>query len=813
MEIEPYSIYINHRPFRVAFLVNPKSGTDWVDRIIDYNRGKWGGKFNPIIFTDGENITESWWKFLREYDPDIVYSTVVLSENLRKNIHIFLSPLRVDEIRSEQTYIRIYDDPISILPTGKNVSQIESPHFDEKNNLILFEVDETTPEIIKVFLERNFGLLEQDQMMTIQLKKALETCQVKKYKITDTNSLNAALLDLGEWRTRAVFPAQICALPNSFKEATRAYNNEKFEIIVGDTIDEVTHFWNRTLEIGKWLRTCFTQLWVPKQLINDKVLRPGLGKFINRYAGSTGSNNNQEAHFVTFSLNEDEIQAVSNLFNTSIHHPRRFSLFTEHPMPNYESSNNHFFLRQGLDFHRAHSNEEHLILDEPDVEQGTMGGEHWFTDLYIQYRPERFKNIMGVTYWWQLPKRNSILRHLQFFNKTARINEHGMFSILMSRRTNVFPEETTLIIKIPDDRSIFHALLCGESFDCVKEEERDRFLSRPFYHLRRSDKGMYLFGVLGLFPDLLNAHNLFEGRYWRQIFERMSNHNIHKDEKAKQEILNKLTRKITSGMDFQKSVKAREWLTYNVINIAKKYSKEKIDLNYQDLYELAKEETDEYNKKPSGQPIEFEEKSFKERISELVDMGIFLLGIKPRCYKCGYSIWYKVDDAKQEITCRGCGYKFSLPSEPEWSYRLNSLIRVAVSLHGTVPLLLSLGQTMGDARSSAMFMPSIELVKKDTEDKRIIYGELDLVCIKDGRFVIGEIKQSNKLFSPKDFEKIGNIAKLVRPDMIIFSSMDIKPNSFIQKNIEKLKRELNYLEIDVEWQPINHWVLDPRPVR
>ena len=76
MELSPYSIYANNRPFRIAFLVNPDGDGEWFDIIRDYNREKWGGRFNPIILTNGKTIEDSWWKFLRDYDPDIIFSSV-----------------------------------------------------------------------------------------------------------------------------------------------------------------------------------------------------------------------------------------------------------------------------------------------------------------------------------------------------------------------------------------------------------------------------------------------------------------------------------------------------------------------------------------------------------------------------------------------------------------------------------------------------------------------------------------------------------------------------------------------------------------
>lgn len=815
METEPYSIYTDHRPFRIAFLVNPELGAEWIDRIIAYNRDKWGGRFNPIIFTDGATIGDSWWKFLREYDPDIICSTVPLSEESRKKIHIFTSPLRLEELNPQYNYIRIDDLPVSIFPTRKNISQIGFPDFDKEKELIFFEVDETTPEVIKTFLNRNFGLFGDERMMPYHLKKALETCKIKKYKVTDEISLNEALLDLGEWQTRAVFLAQICSLPNSHKESAYSYNNEKFEIIIGDTTDELAHFWNRTLQMGAWLRTGFTQLWVPRSFAESEVLRPGLGKFVNKYVGTTGNDNGRGAHYVSFSLLDSELQALATAIGTGSWHPRQATKLIEHSFPDYESRGSRFFLKQGLDFHRAHSNEEYLVLNEPSVEEGVMGGEHWFTDLYIQYRPERFKNIIGRDYWWQLPRRNSILRDLHMFNRPARINRRGMFSILMRRKTSFSPEDNKVIVKIPDDRSVFQTLLCGERFDCIDREEGDRFRSRPFYHTQRSDKGMYLSGVLGLFPDLRNAQSLFEERYWRETFERMSNHNPEKDKTIQQELLNKLSRKIDSGMDLKNSNKAKEWLAHNVLNIAKKYSKEEIDLDYVTLKALAEKETDEYNSNPSGQTIPFNESDFKDKLSELIEMGIFLLGVKPKCPRCGYRIWYQVDQVLQKLNCRGCGYEFSLPAEPEWFYRLNSLIRAAASLHGTVPLLITIGQFMNDAYTSAIFVPSLELLNK-VEDKRNEYeicAELDVVCIQDGQFVLGEVKQSVGLFHPEDFKRMKDIAELVRPDKIIFSSLDKEPTEFVKENIEKLKTELAYLEIEVAWYPVRYWIFNPGPVR
>jgi hypothetical protein len=58
-----------------------------------------------------------------------------------------------------------------------------------------------------------------------------------------------------------------------------------------------------------------------------------------------------------------------------------------------------------------------------------------------------------------------------------------------------------------------------------------------------------------------------------------------------------------------------------------------------------------------------------------------------------------------------------------------------------------------------------------------------------------------------------DVAKIIHPDTIIFSSLDKKPNAFVIENIDKLRKELAGLEINVEWFPINYWIFEPHPVR
>ncbi|MEP7337564.1 MAG: hypothetical protein ABI977_07445 [Acidobacteriota bacterium] len=77
MITDPFSIYTKSRPIRLAFLINhEKIQDEQFDAIIDYNIQYWGGRFTPVIFTDGDNINDDWWSFLVGFDPDVVISLV-----------------------------------------------------------------------------------------------------------------------------------------------------------------------------------------------------------------------------------------------------------------------------------------------------------------------------------------------------------------------------------------------------------------------------------------------------------------------------------------------------------------------------------------------------------------------------------------------------------------------------------------------------------------------------------------------------------------------------------------------------------------
>ena len=198
----------------------------------------------------------------------------------------------------------------------------------------------------------------------------------------------------------------------------------------------------------------------------------------------------------------------------------------------------------------------------------------------------------------------------------------------------------------------------------------------------------------------------------------------------------------------------------------------------------------------------------KNRLTQLTQRNIIQIGIKPRCPRCGLAQWYYVDDIDQHLTCQGCRIQFPLHPEPTWHYRLNELTRAAHALHGTTPVILVLGQLFRECRTSFLFSPNLNLLTESqgaSPEKLDKTAEVDIACVQDGKFIIGEVKQSMSLFGRNDFDVIAEIAERTKPDIVLFSCIDSqKPTKSIANHIERIRDRLSPLEIDVTWYELEY---------
>lgn len=903
MFTHPYSIYIDKRPLRIAFLIDPSPDSiEKVDQIIGYNRSLWGGRYNPIILTDGKTIEDRWWKFLREVDPDIIKPLVPLSVELIEKFEKFLSPLTIEEYREDDQSNSWAWVNTSITPAGidsnspsiyKNLTSFGNPVLGT------FNTDEMDDDTEKLFVRRNFGVSMNNRWaggwdafnIPISLEAALSRgevpseihdgfkekeldkkgipfskevfskkstqrpgkwaiidkennlihyterkngkLQVQPYRqstdhasneiekkiclVTDRENLAEALLQLSQIQN-IVYRDQICAFPNTERELKEA-SLDWFEVIVGDTLQDVVHFWNRPWLLSRRKRKYMNQLWLPTILATDPAVEESLCSWLD---GNTWRKNGNPKtfNFVTFSAENQELENIANRFQRTLGAFTHAKHYAEPQIPNLVSEHLSFFLGENplssrdssIETRRAQGNQDILELTEPDGLAPHESNGHWMADFYIEFTHDADKNQEDVlrrmsrnSGFWKLPNRNHLTSNM--FNRFSRIRQNGFPSALMKR------EEKVLRFTLENSESVVASLFYSNNrFVYGDNDPRVQVATAPYDHCDLSDKGKYLQGVLDLFGDLTFAYEVLRNPYWRAMFDSLSK-NIGAEQNAEESIANKLKKLIDrSGPLTSANQDAIESLAKQTANLAKNLTLSQKESHFKAFEAEADIWKNEFIKgvKSTGNYSErdlmgfgFRPEDVKDALSQLTQRNIIQIGVKPQCSNCGMTSWYHVDDVGQQLICQGCRAPFPLDPELTWQYRLNSLVHAAHASHGTTPLILVLGQLLDESRISFFFSPNLNLLdapKDKLSEKLETVAEVDIACIKDGKFIIGEVKQSMSLFRKKDFDDMAEIAEKTKPDILLFSCIDSQqPTSSITEHIERIQSKLRPLEIEVIW--------------
>lgn len=893
MFTQPYSIYIDKRPVRIAFLVDPSSDSiEMVDQIIGYNRGLWGGRYNPIILTDGQTIEDNWWKFLREIDPDIIKSLVPLGTELIEKFEQFLSPLQIEDYKESELSslgisVNTRISPISIDMNSLNFANLDG--WSGAPTVAAFNLDEMDDEAGKNFILRNFGSYERTYTrhigrkfyIPISLESALSRGEVppeihdgfkqndipfsndifckdsvqrqgswvlidkenkqrhyveklngkllifpetqsfsaefdkiekEVFLVTDRDSLSDVLLELARSQN-IVYRDQICGFPNTERDVDKQ-EHDRFQVIVGETIKDLVYFWNKPWLLSRWKRTYMNQLWLPTALATDPDMEDVLCAWIGRNSW-TERQNSKTVQFVSFSIEEEDLKSIASRFQNKLRWSTNVKCYTEPQTPNFRPEYPLFSLREdpfsdrdsSIEIHRGQGNTNILELTEPNgLAQRDLNG-HWMADFYIEFVHNRYANHEdvrirgnGYAFQWQFPNRNHLTHSM--FDRFSRIRLNGFPSTRMKRGKKV------LKLKLTESESVVKSLFCnGNRHVYTNSDPRVQVTTAPYYHANVSDKGKYLQGVLELFGNLTLAYEVFRNPYWRSMFDILSK-NINAEQNTQVSVANKLKKLIKQfGPLTSDNQDAIEPLAAQAVNLAKdltlkqkefplKAFKREAEV-WKDKYIEGVKSTDNYSENDlTG--LRFSSEDIKNSLSHLTERNIIQIGVKPQCSNCGMTNWYHVDDIGQQLICQGCRIPFPFQPELDWHYRLNNLVYVAHAQHGTAPLILVLGQLLDESRDSFLYSPNLNLFAKpkDSSSEELdLTAEVDIACIQDGKFIIGEAKQSMSGFNKNDFDKTAEIAKRVKPDTVLFSCIDNQqPTKNIITHIERIKKELCPLE-------------------
>jgi hypothetical protein len=184
----------------------------------------------------------------------------------------------------------------------------------------------------------------------------------------------------------------------------------------------------------------------------------------------------------------------------------------------------------------------------------------------------------------------------------------------------------------------------------------------------------------------------------------------------------------------------------------------------------------------------------RDTLEELCLYRVFFKGFTIKCNNCSSYHWYSLDEVGSSMKCKGCQELLDVPVEPAFSYQLNKLVKnnfyeANGNSDGNLTVIRTLISLYNRSHRSFNYSPQINLYTR--ENYRSPIGDLDIVCLSDGKLIIGEAKHNSSEFkadSNKCLKTLVLVAKSIRPDTIVLScSIDTSGR------IEKAKQGLIHL--------------------
>lgn len=780
------------RPKRIAFLVDP-ANTDQteINSIIRFNVRSWGGRYNAIFPTDGKNMLPDWWQGLIFHDPDIIYSLVELDIAFKEKIDRYILPAKIIELDArerkglKESHHIINDFDIGAvdifgIPSylKRKQAALDGPFF-----LIPTFSYGNGPDID--FIVRNFGALSAD----IGTNNAFNVTQHELVDISKCTLIDFLKNFLAKG-SRCITPIDLCKM---FAVAPMPIKYEAFprgfHLVVGDSIYDVIYAVNRPIQVD--YEPGRSTMWISEKTLEDEEAIALVAKWI----GSVfwGDGNNRYGKIVSYSVPSEKLEKLKDKLNKEIH------LFFD---INKISEDKCFFpaiswQRYGGLFERKPVYQDQIVLNQgkglvefPKLE--FLQDRHPQTGWMVECEINRVLTdvIYASGLLWTFPKKLGISDTVFPSRGDTRITSLGLPAAFVSC------PENKIQIQIPHAES-----LVWQYFDKSKANFRYKTEKKPkFQEFRISEQGKAIRGLIQLFGGLNQYGRYFEDHYWRKIFSYMSGNPDHDFSDRKEKFRNELE----EFFAVKPEPLNKEHLHFEdlISHLAKKpLYRSPLDrsMSYSDFKDcfgrLKKESIEQKVEENFWKHRRFEDVEEYE-FADLIQMGVLGQGIEISC-RCGSKCWYSVAEIEAEVTCKGCFTKNNLPINPSWSYKLNDLVRDGIRLKGVLAVLQCLVTLNQFALYSLLYLPCQDLYLSDSGNK---FTDLDLVVIKEKKFIIGEVKTEITDFEHEDFLKMAEVAEEIKPDLVIFA-MPWKagvdwPVDFI-KEIKEISVRLNPLGAEV----------------
>jgi len=360
----------------------------------------------------------------------------------------------------------------------------------------------------------------------------------------------------------------------------------------------------------------------------------------------------------------------------------------------------------------------------------------WMVDFYILN--ETANGVNTLTILPPKPKLNTLFTYLP-----SRI-QRGSMTVQVSRT------EHEITLAIPEEYKIIKNLLLANQDNDI-----------PIVKLETSDDGKRLASLLRLFGDNFNSLNFYlRNEFWLNVFSRKS-------------------------CDASNTVMKSSNGVYSLKDLVCEYKL------------ICDKHSFECDVEKLSQP----RSQLRKELDALIERRAMFIGYKVKCTHCGSKSWYSLSEIDYSMSCKGCQGEISFESETTPFYKVNDIITNNListgktkEFHGNYSVFLALAQLKEQAFHSFLYCPQQNFYNA-TKIEEI--SDIDVICIEDGRLVIGESKNSVSDFTTKVITNLVYLVNRISPDKVVLVFNNGDENA-LTEFINKLREQINNKFITIE---------------
>jgi hypothetical protein len=838
------TIFAQTRPIRTAYMVDAERFSESslaIDPLIDSFVGHanlvWGGRCDPLIYGPlRTELAPADILTLRKYDPDRVHVLGTIGDDLLKQLDAELSLWEVTEeeaLKPERIgtdlveaarKVSISVPAAPIVPSNTNLAKAPS------NRLLVFAFSSDCPDAYRRFLHRNFGTFYQwvDDHGAVRriawLEVLIREIETLQYEVEDEATFISSIRELvadsiGYFPGRSFPFLAPCELPSLHLHAPfqNAWSAFAYRIVLGKTPEDFVLFWNLSAETGAWKRPYQHFLWLDPDLLQSAGLASALVSWIQLQTDSYGSNRHVE--LLSRSLSGPQLEQVretlksagcwsiireANADDLDMQLNTRWNETRRHrrPLPSLNGNNAQRFV--------VTDQSDTIYLGETEPSAGEFGSVSWAVDLQIG-RDARPGGFHGDSFWALPLRHGGSLASVILPNALSRVNEDWRIAAEINhfRHGQLTQKAPELRIRIPEDFDAVCIMLrepmTGGRLGGWDLRARLRRES-PIVGVEISSEGKQLLALITLIGELWRANAYFGKRLWRDLFIRMAGRDARREENLRTEVSNS----IWKGFENEVTAEKLERLVPQTTESVLRQVGNRLPARYlllSDLLEQRKAEQEKYDQlMRDGQkrivyldgetPIEMDRppplsiEDLQSNINALIALNFLRPGLVQTCRSCGESVFYHVDDLRQELRCRGCGQAYSISIWTDWAFFLNSLAQRCVS-GGSLAVALALSQIESNP-SPFFWVPSLNIHHAKNGDG---WREIDFACVTGGEFWIGEVKSGR--VNASEIQRFGDVAELIRPDRAVLYVEHDQIDHSVQELVQQLRTRLSPVGVRV----------------